>query len=118
MMKRQHELGEVQNKVLVDTLTKEVEVAKKTKDDKVTELQEALTAHMERTTDSDAQLDQMRMEVAEARSQIEKMVVSERDLREDLQEALNRRVKEESLKNTAISNYEVHLTVSFDFVQD
>lgn len=110
-MKRNYELTEVKSKVSIDTMAKEIDVIRKSRDDEVTKLQEALTNHMEGTADSESQLDQLRMDVAEANTQIEKMTFMERELRKSLEIAISERKNEEVLKNEAISSYEMELTV-------
>jgi TolA-binding protein len=112
-MKRSHEVSIVKNKISIETMTKEVEAAKKMKFNEVTELQEVLTNHMEGTADSANQIDQLRMDIAEANVHIEQMTLSERELKKSLQEALDERNNAMLVKNEAISSYEIKLTVSF-----
>lgn len=109
-IKRNHDLMEVQSKVSIDTMAKEIEMVQKARDEEVTKLQEALTNHMEGTADSTSQLDQLRMDVAESNTSIEKMTLIERELRKSLEIALSERKNEEILKNEAISSYEMELT--------
>lgn len=111
MIKRDHDLLEVQSKVSIDTMMKEIEAMRKTKDDDILSLQQALANHMDGTSDSANQIDQLRMDIAEAHGKIESMVMSERELRKSLDIAINERKNEEFLKNETISSYEIELTV-------
>jgi len=103
---------EIKTKVSLDTMTKELESVKKSREVDVSALQEALSNHMDATSDSANQLDQMQMELSEAKAVIETMTSSERELRKTLDDVRNERKNEECLMNDTISSYEVELTVS------
>ena len=103
---------EIKTKVSLDTMTKELESVKKSREVDVSALQEALSNHMDATSDSANQLDQMQMELSEAKAVIETMTSSERELRKTLDDVRNERKNEECLTNDTISSYEVELTVS------
>ena len=103
---------EIKTKVSLDTMTKELESVRKSREVDVSALQEALSNHMDATSDSSNQLDQMQMELSEAKAVIETMTSSERELRKTLDDVRNERKNEECLTNDTISSYEVELTVS------
>lgn len=103
---------EIKTKVSLDTMTKELESVRKSREVDVSALQEALSNHMDATSDSANQLDQMQMELSEAKAVIETMTSSERELRKTLNDVRNERKNEECLTNDTISSYEVELTVS------
>jgi len=103
---------EIKTKVSLDTMTKELESVRKSREVDVSALQEALSNHMDATSDSANQLDQMQMELSEAKAVIETMTSSERELRKTLDDVRNERKNEECLTNDTISSYEVELTVS------
>ena len=103
---------EIKTKVSLDTMTKELESVRKSREVDVSALQEALSNHMDATSDSANQLDQMQMELSEAKAVIETMTSRERELRKTLDDVRNERKNEECLTNDTISSYEVELTVS------
>ena len=103
---------EIKTKVSLDTMTKELESVRKSREVDVSALQEALSNHMDATSDSANQLDQMQMELSETKAVIETMTSSKRELRKTLNDVRNERKNEECLTNDTISSYEVELTVS------
>jgi hypothetical protein len=114
-MNRDLEVIQVKSKVTIETITQEIQSVKKARDDEISSLQEALCSHMESTVTSDSQIDQLRMDVAEANTKIEQASLLERELKKSLDNAHSGKKNEERLKTEAISLYEIESKVRTTF---
>ncbi len=112
MIKRRHDLMEVETKVKIDTMTKEIDSIRKAKDIDISKLKDALMNHIEDSCGNTNQLDELRIEVSEAKALIETMTVKERETEKILNNAMQQKEDEMISKNETISAYEMELTVS------
>lgn len=104
---------EVETKVKIDTMAKEIDSIRKAKDNDIIKLKDALMNHIEDSCDNTNQLDQLRIEVSEANALIETMTVKEREMEKCLNNVFQQKEDEMISKNETISAYEMELTVSY-----